>query len=191
MSRSGRVERRRARRLGAQLPWVASTLARSVHSGATLPGALDEAAEALGEPAGSALERVVGAVGRGMPVESALAAWASAERLEAVDLLVAAVRLGHRSGGDLALALDAVAVSLLDRIEVADEARALASQARTSAVVLVALPPFGAVCFCLLDPAVAGTLLGTPIGWTCVVVGVLLDVAGARVMRRMVDGALR
>ena len=81
-------------------------------------------------------------------------------------------------------------MSLLDRVEVADEARALSAQARSSAVVLVALPPFGAACFCLLDPAVAATLFTTPFGWGCLVAGAALDGVGAWVMRRMVAGAL-
>jgi tight adherence protein B len=108
-----------------------------------------------------------------------------------VSILATAAGVGHREGGDLAVALDAAAVTLLDRAEVRDEAHALSTQARTSAAVLVALPPFGAACFCLLDPAVAATLFTTPLGWTCLLVGAALDGAGAWVMRRMVDGALR
>ena len=189
--RSRRRVRSRARRLERQLPLVASTLARSVHSGATLVAALEEAAEALDAPASGALEAVGAAVARGVPVDAALTDWAAREQLSGVDLLVAASRLGHRDGGDLAVALDAAAVSLLDRLEVEDEARAHATQARSSAAVLVALPPFGAACFCLLDPAVAATLVGTPLGWCCLLLGSLLDGLGAWVMRAQVRAAVR
>jgi tight adherence protein B len=189
--RPSRAQRSFARRLDAQLPLVASTLARSAHSGATLLQALDEAGDALPEPASSALAEVVAATRRGVPVDRALADWALRHRSDEVSVLVTAARVGHREGGDLAVALDAAAVTLLDRAEVRDEARALSAQARTSAAVLVALPPFGAACFCLLDPAVATTLFATPLGWACLLVGALLDGAGAWVMRRMVDGALR
>lgn len=183
--------RSRSRRLAAQMPMLASTLARSVHSGATLIAACQDAAAAMDEPASEAMAEVVRAVGRGVPVDSALGRWAASEMLDGVDLLVTACRLGHGEGGNLAVALDAVAVSLLDRVEVADEARALATQATSSALVLVALPPFGAACFCLLDPAVARTLFATPLGWCCLVVGGALDIAGAWVMRSLVRAALR
>jgi tight adherence protein B len=183
--------RARARRLGAQLPMLASTLARSVHSGSTLVAACQDAAVTSAAPASTAMSEVVAAVGRGIPLSSALRSWADAEQQPGVDLLVTACRVGHDDGGDLAAALDAVAVSLLDRIEVADEARALASQARSSAMVLVALPPFGAACFCLLDPTVAATLVGTPLGWCCLAVGSFLDGLGAWVMRAQVRAALR
>lgn len=190
-ARSRRVARGRDRRLDRQLPLVASTLARSVHSGATLVAALDEAGESLDAPASDALALVGAAIRRGVPVDDALVAWSAREEAAGVELLVTAIRLGHRDGGDLAIALDAAAVSLLDRREVAEEAKALATQARSSAGVLIALPPFGAACFCLLDPAVAATLFATPFGWCCLVVGAGLDAAGAWSMRRLVEGALR
>jgi tight adherence protein B len=170
---------------------LASALARAVHSGASLLAACEDAAATAEAPASIAMAEVVTAVGRGVPLSAALGAWADAEQLPGVDLLVTACRVGHDDGGDLAAALDAVAVSLLDRLEVADEARALASQARSSAWVLAALPPLGAVCFSLLDPAVAVTLIGTPLGWCCLVVGCLLDGAGAWVMRAQVRAAVR
>ena len=87
-------------------------------------------------------------------------------------------------------ALDGVAAALLDRIEVADEVRALAAQARTSAIVLVALPPVGAGLFCLLDPGFAGVLFASPAGRTCLVAGLALDGAGAWTSRRMVRRAV-
>lgn len=181
----------RARRLRSQVPQLAAGLARSAHSGATLVAALDEAAAAVPEPSASALAGIGRAVARGVPVERALQQWADSEQVDELTLVVTAACLGHRHGGELSVALDAAALAVSDRAEVADEARALSTQARTSAAVLVALPPFGAACFCLLDPSVARTLFLTPLGWGCLVAGVLLDGAGAAVMARMVRGALR
>ena len=189
--RRSRRERVRQRRLREQLPGLAATMARSAHSGATLVQAVEECSAVVPEPARSELVAVVAAVRRGMSVDDALGAWAAREAVDDLALVVAAASLGHRSGGDLAAALDAAAASLLDRAEVADEAHALSTQARTSAWVLVALPPVGAATFCLLDPRVLTTLLGTAAGWTCLVVGALLDGVAALVMRRMVAGALR
>ena len=188
---TARARRSRARRLDAQLPLAAATLARAAHSGATLLQALDEAAEALPEPASSTVAGVAATARRGVPVDHAVADWARRHRSDDAAVLATAAAVGHRHGGDLAVALDAAAVTLLDRAEVRDEARALSTQARTSAAAMVELPPFGAASFCLLDPAVASTLFTSPLGWTCLLVGALLDGAGAWVMRRMVDGALR
>ncbi len=182
--------RRQHRLLDQQLPALAATLARSVHSGANLTTALEDAAASSPQPSAQAMSSLRAAIGRGVAPDLALQEWAGTECHAGVALLVTAVRLGQEHGGDLGVALDAVSASLLDRVEVADEARALASQARSSAAVLVALPPFGALCFCLLDPAVAATLFTTPLGWSCLLIGGGLDVAGAWVLRRMVDRAV-
>lgn len=177
--------------LEAQIPLLASTLARSAHAGAALVTAVDDAAAALDGPAGAAMVEVRDAVGRGVPLDRALARWSERTRSEGARLLVTAAGLGHRHGGDLGRAFDAVALVRLDAAEVAEESRALATQARTSAGVLVALPPFGVLCFALVDPTVLATLLGTPLGWCCLVLGASLDLAGAMVMRSMVRRALR
>ncbi len=177
------------RRLEQQLPVVAATLARSVRAGATLEMALVDASRSVDEPASAQLAEVAASIDRGVPVVAALERWSRRCGSDQVDLLVAAARLGYAHGGDLGAALDGAAVSLLDRIEVADEARALSAQATTSAVALLALPPFGAVCFILLDPRVGSTLFGSAVGWACLVVGSTLDVIGAAVMMRMVRAA--
>lgn len=169
-----------------QLAHVAAELARSVRCGASLPTALAEVAEAAEWPVAADVVAVHQALRRGVAVDEALAEWSTRAASASVGLVVTAARLGHAEGGDLAAALDAVAVSLLDRIEVADEAHALGAQARASTWALLALPPFGAACFSLLDPSVGRTLFATPVGWACLVVGVGLELMGAAVMARMV-----
>jgi tight adherence protein B len=177
-----------------ELPAVAAALARSVRSGAGLVDAFDEVAATVvtsGSQLCADLGQVTAWVARGVRVDDALQRWSDRSHDPAVALLVAACRFGHAHGGDLAAALDGAAVALLDQLEAADEARALASQARTSAGVLVALPILGAAGFSLLDPRVARTLLTTPAGLACLVTGTALEAAGAWVLSRMVRSALR
>lgn len=185
MSRQERL----AARLDRQLPAVAAALARGVRTGATLPLAMAELAEHVEAPAGDELQAVVASIQRGIPLDDALERWRRTRPSASVALLVAACRFGHREGGDLGAALDGAAVSLLDGVEVAAEARALSTQARTSAAVLVALPVLGAVGFSLLDPAVAQTLFTTVPGWICLAAGSTLDALGAWVLARMVRSA--
>ena len=182
--------RRRARRGERELSGVAASLARSVRTGSTLLRAFDEVARSTPGASGDQLRDVLRAVERGVGVDDALARWAAGAGSTSVDLLVAAARFGHREGGDLAAALDGAAVSLLDACDAADEARAMTSQARSSAAVLVALPVLGAALFCLLDPTVAHTLAMTSAGRLCVLVAVLLDAAGGWVMSRLVRAAV-
>jgi tight adherence protein B len=181
-----------ARQAARQLPPVAAALARSVRTGASLPTALADVAGGAGPGlVGQELRSVLDAVDRGRSLDGALADWQDRSVVDGVPLLVGACRFSADHGGDPARALDGVAASLLDALEVADETRALVSQARTSATVLALLPPFGAAAFALADPAVAGVLFGTAAGWACVVVGLGLDGLGAWISGRLVGAALR
>jgi len=152
--------------------------------------ALEDIARAGDPPISDDVIEVLGSVDRGASLDDALDAWQLRRGGRSLGLLVAACRFGLAEGGDLAAALDGAAVSLLDQIEVADEARALSSQARASAMVLVSLPVIGALGFSLLDPSVATTLFTTRPGWICLVLGLLLDAAGAWVLMRIVHATL-
>lgn len=172
------------------LPRLASDLARSVRAGATLGTALSEVGHRLPGALGGELQTVIGHIDRGDTVDRALHRWRIDTTVTGVDLLVGACRFGVDHGGDLGRSLDGVAASLLDRLEVEDETRALAAQARTSAAVLVLLPPVGAAVFAVADPSVAAVLLGSTAGWVCVAAGTALDALGAWISARLVRTAL-
>ena len=174
-----RAERRRRDRIERALPGLAAQMGRTIRTGASLRTAIDDAASSDSGPLGDELGRVVDRCSRGVGLHAALDELRDRLDLPDVTLLVAACQLGHTEGGDLAAALDGVALTMVDRLEVADEARALASQARASTWVLVALPPLGAAAFALIDPEVARSMITTTAGRICLFVGAGLDAAGA------------
>ncbi len=188
---SGRRRRRRlATRAARDLPGAVGDLARSVGAGATLTVALRELA---GGPVGLLGTEVAGAVAlldRGLGVDRVMELWGRASRIDGVELLVAACRFSQGRGVALVAALDGVAAALVDRIELDDEVRALTSQARTSATVLVALPLIGVTVLAAVDPSFVGVVLGSTSGRACLVIGVVLDGLGAAVSNRLVTRAV-
>jgi tight adherence protein B len=185
--------RRRRHREGLErmLPVLATDLARSVRSGATLHAALADATGAVGSELGADLAAVIDATTRGRRLGDALEDWRIRRNSPGVDLLVRTCRFGAGYGGDLSVALDGVAAALLDAAEVADETAALTSQARASVWVLVSLPPAGALVLATVDPAVAGVLTGTAVGWVCLAAGAFLDATGAALSMWLVRRATR
>ena len=174
----------------ADLPRVASELARSLRNGATLALAIAQMADRLPGVLGTELSTVTGHLDRGVGMDRALDLWRTGSDVAGVDLVVGACRFGFDHGGDLSRALDGVSATLLDRLEVADETRALVAQARTSATVLLALPPVGAAMFAVADPGVAAVLLGSTAGMACLAVGTALDFLGAWISARMIRAAV-
>lgn len=116
----------------------------------------------------------------------ALDEWAERARPGApsVGLAVAALAVAASTGGSPARAVDGVASTLRSRLAVADEVRALSSQARASATVIALAPVgFGALAAATDDRTAA--FLATPPGVVLAATGLALDAVGAWWMARL------
>lgn len=115
--------------------------------------------------------------------------WAVERPGTGVGLVADALALAGHSGGSQADALLGVAGTLRERQALGREVRALGSQARASAAVLVVTPIGFAAVVALVDPRIRHVLLATPLGWACLATGLLLDAMGAAWMRRLLAAA--
>ncbi len=186
---AGRLKRSRAGVDEADHAALLEAMARALRSGLSTRAALLEAAQAeAARPAGAELARA----GRGLEAGAALAEvvddWMNADPGGARLLAATAVGLGAELGGAQARSLDAAAASLRDRAQLQREVRALTSQARASAWVMVLAPVAFAAYTAATDHQVARVLLASPIGWGCLVGGLALDTAGAGLMWRLARG---
>ncbi|MGI8938259.1 MAG: type II secretion system F family protein [Iamia sp.] len=179
------------RRADRHVPALLEHTARSLRSGSDLLAAMAEAGSVVGGLHGGELGAVVDRVERGADLGDALRPWTAAHPRAPVRLSAGALEVAAEAGGARARALDGLAATLRSRTSAADETRALATQARASAAVMVGLPVVVAALGSAADPRLARTLFATPIGLGCVVAAVILDGAGAWWMQRVVDGASR
>jgi len=164
---------------------VLEAVARSLRGGGSLSQAIDDAVQSL--PASAAaveLGEAARRVAAGARWRDALDAW-SARPDDARVLAGAALTLGAELGGASARSLDAAAGGLRDRARLAREVRALTSQARSSALVMVTAPVAFLVVAASADRQIAVVLMASPAGWLCLAVGVALDLVGAAWMARM------
>ena len=179
---------RAAVRRRSQLPPALERLAAALRSGSSLPVALAEAGRATSDPLGRELEGLALGAGRGQPMAAVLDGWTRRHddpgtRLAATALILATVvRVAS------ARAVDGVAATLRERLELGAERRALASQARSSAVVLSAAPLLFALLLGVSDGAAGRFLLESRAGWACLVGGLGLDALGAWWMARLTRG---
>jgi len=163
------------------LPGLVDELIRSLQSGSTLVGALAEAADDEGLLSVD-LRQVSRDLEAGAPLGTALDRWAQRHPGTRVGQLAAAIDLAVATGGEPSRLLGTVGEAIRDELEVADEARALATQARSSAAV-VALAPVGFAA--LMAPSgTVGFLLGG-VGMAVLGAGLLLDGLGLWWMWRL------
>ncbi|HEX4904426.1 MAG TPA: type II secretion system F family protein [Acidimicrobiales bacterium] len=167
------------------LPEVLDAVARSLRSGSSLRRAVDEAAGSATGSLADDLARVRRALDAGDPLGDALDRWAISRPVAGVRLAVAALSLGAETGGASAQAVDGVAATLRTNLGIAAEVRALSSQARLSALVIVLAPVAFSVLAFTTDPTAASFLLRTPLGLGCLASGFALDAVGWLWMRRL------
>jgi tight adherence protein B len=169
------------------LPGMLEEIAGGLRSGSSLATSLRDVAQGSA-PANTELRAALARVDRGATLAEELDHW----RRTAPDAAscLAATALTHAAvlGGADPRPLEAVASTLRDRAALRGELRVQAAQARASAVVLSVLPPAFLLVVAAADADVAA-VLRTPLGWSCVAVGVLLDALGALWMARIVAGA--
>jgi tight adherence protein B len=161
-------------------------VARSLRGGASLALALGEAVVSV--PPCLAADELHAALARherGAPVIAAIEAWSGGAPTAARSEAGAALALGSDLGGARAQALEGAAASLRDRAELLREVRALTSQARSSATVMVLAPIGFAFYAWTTDRRVAELMLTTPFGWACLAGGLALDALGAWWMARL------
>jgi tight adherence protein B len=160
-------------------------LAAAVRSGASLTQAIRYAATEAVPPVRHDLAGVVEQLDTGIALDQALRSWATVRPHANVELVVGALELHRRSGGDLPAVLDQVVGAIRDRVSIAREVRSLTAQARMSAWIL-GLLPVGFFAFLWLTSRrdIEGAM-STPVGIACVIVGLLLELGAFAWIRKL------
>jgi tight adherence protein B len=177
--------RRDRERLGA-FAVLLEVAARALRAGAPLLDAFVSGSEVAGPTVRADVERLERQVRSGLPLTDALQRWQQEAGDPDVDRIVVTTLIAVDLGGGTASAFESLSRAFSDRAQIAAEARALTSQARASATLLVTLPFLFVVVMSVSDPTVARALFGTAIGWVCVVGAVALNLVGGLWMRAMI-----
>lgn len=181
-----RKESRRLASFSAQLPETLQLLAGSMAAGYSLPQALDAVVREASPPMSAELNRALVETRLGVPVEDALET--VARRMNSMDFawVVMAIRIQREVGGNLSEILTTVAATMRERERLRRQVQVLSAEGRLSAIILGALPLVLLVYFVLIRPEYIGLLITSPIGILMIVVGLMLMVAGAFWLRRVV-----
>ena len=181
------ARRRRYRTaVDAGVPEMAVAIADALSGGCSLRSALTESAGGLAGAAGHELRRTAAELAAGAPTDDALEAVRRRARSPGMDTLVAACLLHRRAGGDLARLLRESARALEDQARLEAGVRAATAQARFTALIVVLLPLGGALLAELASPGWFAGLWSSFLTAWLVGIAVVLQVAAAVLMNRMV-----
>jgi tight adherence protein B len=176
-------------RVFRQIPDAVGLMVRAVRAGLPVGEAVRSVAREMPEPTRSEFQRVLAEVGIGVALDRAL--WSIHERtsLREYAFLSVVIGLQAQTGGSLAEALDNLGNIVRQRVAMAAKARALASQARASAIILVALPPISGLFLALVQPGYSEALFGDPRGLKLFGIAVAMMAIGILVIRGMLRSA--
>ncbi|MBL6633400.1 MAG: type II secretion system F family protein [Thermoleophilia bacterium] len=179
------ADRRYMRRVGDAMPAVAQMLAGAVAAGLSLRQALIRAARDTPDPLGAELRQAASEMELGARVDDALAAMAARLPDPDLGLLVTAILVQRRTGGDLARALRDMSGRLEERARLARELRGATAQARATAWMVAALPVMGAALAEAAAPGLIARTASSPAGIAVLVASVGLQALGILIIRRI------
>ena len=184
---NGQRSKHRKGKITNMLPDLLQTLAGGLRAGQTFMQTLDSAADELGEPFRTELLRTLRELELGVSLEDAFESLRLRIDDEDFDLVVDAVLIQRRIGGNLAEVLTNISHTIRERIRIRGEVNALTGQARLSGWVLGLLPVGTGFLIYLSDPDYLTPMFTEPMGIMALVVAGISELIGMMLIRKIAD----
>lgn len=176
---------RRLDRLYRQFPDALSTIIRAVRVGLPVAEAIRTVARDAPEPTAQEFAQLSDSLTIGVPLDEALRDIAERGGLAEYRFFATSLILQAQTGGGLTETLDNLADVIRRRIGLRMRAIALASEARTSAMILAVLPVFTGLALALITPGYIGQLFA-PEGRIVLLSAIGMQGLGLLVMRSII-----
>lgn len=173
-----------------QLPDMIEMLVSGSRAGLPVSESLRNVAREMQAPTKQAIADVVSDVGIGRPVDESFLRLYERTRISEYAIVAVAIGVQTQTGGALAESLQNVAEIVRTRLTIAARASALASEAKASAVILVALPFVAGGALAIVRPGYLDLLFEDPRGIKVIAYAVASLVAGILTMRWMIQNAV-
>jgi tight adherence protein B len=180
------LRRRRQQRLVTQLPDAMQLWASLLRSGLGLMPALSQLASRQRQPLGSELRLVLGECRLGLPLDRAMNSLRVRLGTNELRMLGTLLHAHRELGGNLAEALERLAITLRSRLAMEARIRSLTAQGRLQGAVVGLLPLVLAVVLYFMEPAAMHALFSTSRGAVCIAIILTLEGLGFLLIRRIV-----
>jgi tight adherence protein B len=177
----------RLKTFASQLPDALELVARALRAGHSLGAGMHVVAEEMPSPIANEFGRVYDEQNLGIAVEESLRN--ICERVPNLDLrfFVTSVAIQRQTGGDLAEILDKIGHVVRERFRILGQVKALTAEGRLSGIVLIALPPILFLLMLHIKPDYVQLLWTEPLGIKMSIFGLIAQVVGAIVIKKIVD----
>jgi tight adherence protein B len=180
------IRSRRAGAIARQLPDGIDLMVRSLRAGHPLNSAFQVIAREMPDPLGSEMGIVADAITYGDDLTDAVTAFADRVGIEDARYLAVAINIQAGTGGNLAHVLEALAQVIRDRFAMLRKIRALSAEGRLTAIIVSIVPLVIFASLNAISPTYYGDVADDPLYMPFLTTGVVLTVANALVLRRLV-----
>lgn len=174
-------------KVATQLGDTLITICNGLKSGFSFQQAMRSVSKDMAPPISTEFQRVLNEIDYGMTQEAALKRMY--ERLENEDLkmLISALSISEKTGGNLSDVLMTISNTVQNRIKIRQEVKSLSAQGKMSSIIIGALPIVISLIMMIMNPSYIQTLVDTEIGRMLLITAVVMEVIGFAVMTKITD----
>jgi tight adherence protein B len=178
-------------KLVRQLPDAVQLVISATRAGLPVSESFQAIAQEMPSPTREEFIRITNELSLGVSADQALLNMH--RRTGVTEYAIFAVTIGvqARSGGRLAETIQSLSDTVRERLMIAARARALAGEAKVSAIIMAILPIVAGVMLSIVRPGHLDPLFHDPRGIRMFLFGVTTLVLGALTMRQLIRGATR
>ncbi|MFM0061225.1 type II secretion system F family protein [Paraburkholderia phytofirmans] len=169
-----RMRKKRIETLEKQLPDALLMMSGALRAGASFPSALEAVVHETTAPISQEFDLLMREIRLGIDMDIAMRNVEKRIPIPDFLMMTAAVTIAREVGGNLAEALESVARTLREKLQMEGKIKALTSQGRMQGIVMTCLPLFLMLVLRFMEPKAMAPLFTEPVGWaTLAVIGVM------------------
>ena len=179
------LEKRRISKFEVQLAQAVDIMAGALQAGSSLPQSFGLVAREMPNPIGLEFGRVMNEMTIGVTLENTLINMLDRVQSLDLDMLVTAINIQYKVGGNLSHILRTIAHTIRERVRIKGELSTLTAQARLSSYIIAGMPVVVVLALFVVSPSYIIKLFDPGITRVMLISGILGIIAGFYIMKRI------
>ena len=176
---------RRLLKFEEQFPEAIDLIARALRAGHAFSTGIGMVSDEVPAPVGPEFKLLFDRQNFGMPLPEALREFAKRVPILDARFFVTAVLTQREAGGNLSEVLDNLSSVVRERFKVKRQVRVISAHGRITGWILTAMPPLVALGMMVVVPQTMMLLVTDPLGIKLVILGVVLQITGALIIKKI------
>jgi len=178
--------KKRLQKFDSQLVDALAIISNSMRSGFSFLQAMDMVRREMPDPISTEFKRTLREINLGMSTEEALENFTKRVESKDLDIIVTAILVQRKVGGNLAEVLDNIADTIRDRIKIKGELRALTAQGRISGIIIGLLPAALCLILMVINPGYIMLLFSDARGVLLLCLAIAMEATGVFLINKIV-----